>query len=88
MRLSVHEDGGVQIDLEPEDEQVIVNIGPANVWCFGGTRADPGTGLLIHVVLTDQAAKAVVDDHHVWVDDPCLEGPCSPRGESAEPYEP
>jgi hypothetical protein len=88
MRLSAHEDGNVQIDLEPEDEQVIVNIGPANVWCFGGTRADPGTGLLIHVVVTDQAAKAVVDDYPVRVGDSSLEGLCSPRGESEELYEP
>lgn len=78
MRLSVHEDGTVQIDLEPDDEQITINIGPAEVLCFGGTMANPGTGPLVQVVLTDPAAQAVVDYHHVRVGTGYLEVQFSP----------
>ena len=61
MRLSINEDGMVRIDLEPDDEQIIVNLGPAEAWCFGGTLANPGTGPMVQVVVTDQAAQAMVD---------------------------
>ena len=82
MRLSVNEEGNVRIDLEPDDEQVIINIGPAEVWCFGGTIANPGTGPLVQVVVTDQAAQATVDYHNVRVGDPYLEVQFSPLEES------
>jgi hypothetical protein len=88
MRLTINEEGIVQIDLEPADEQVIVTIGPAEVWCLSGTMADPGTGPLGHVVVTDQAAQTVVDSHQVRVGYSSLEVPCSPLEESDEPHEP
>lgn len=74
--------------LVPDNEQVIVNIGPAEVWCLGGTIADPGTGALVQVIDTDQAAQAVVEYHHVWVGHSYLEVPFSPPEESEEQYEP
>ena len=88
MRLSVKKDGILQIDPEPHDEQVIVSIGLAEVWCLGGTRAEPGTGPLVQVVVTDQAAKAVVDDHQVRGGHSSLEVPFSSHKESEDPHEP
>ncbi|HLV97369.1 MAG TPA: hypothetical protein VKT82_01720 [Ktedonobacterales bacterium] len=81
MRLSINEDGNVQIDLEPDDEQVIVNIGPAQVLCFGGTIADPGTGPLVQVVVTDEIAQAVVEYHNACVGNSSLEVQFSPLAE-------
>ena len=51
--------------LVPDDEQITITIGPAEVWCFGGTRAEPGIGPLAQVVVTEPAAKAVVEDHQL-----------------------
>jgi hypothetical protein len=78
MRLSVNEDGGVRIDLEPDDEQITITSGPAVFWCIGGTQADPGTGPLVRVIVTDRAVKEVVNAHPVRVGHPSLEGQCSP----------
>jgi hypothetical protein len=77
-----------QSSLVPEDEQVIVTIGPAELWCFGGTIAEPSTGPLVQGVVTDQKAKAVVDDHPVRVGDSSLEVRVSPLEESEEEPEP
>lgn len=85
MRLSVHEDGTVQIDLDPDDEQITINIGPAEGFCFGGTIADPGTGPLVQVVLTDPAAQAEVEYHQVRVGTASLEVQFSPLKASDEP---
>lgn len=78
MRLSINEDGIVQIDLEPDDEQIVVHIGPAHVLCFGGTIADPGTGPMVQVVVTDQTAQAMVEYHNARVGSSYLEAQSSP----------
>jgi hypothetical protein len=77
-----------QSSLVPEDEQVIVNIGPAELWCFGGTMAAPDTGPLVQVMVTDQAAKVVGAYHPVRVGDSSLEVRVSPLEESEEEPEP
>jgi hypothetical protein len=84
MRLSVNEDGNVQIDLDPDDEQITINIGPAEVLCFGGTIANPGTGPLVQVVLTDPLVQAEVEYHHVRVGTAYLEVQFSPLKASDE----
>lgn len=81
MRRSINEDGIVRIDLEPDDEQIIVNLGPAEAWRFGGTIANPGTGPLVQVVVTDQTAQAVVEYHHARVGSSYLEVQFSPLAE-------
>lgn len=75
MRLSVNEDGNVQIDLDPDDEQITINIGPAEVLCFGGTIANPGTGPLV---------QAEVEYHNVRVGTAYLEVQFSPLKASDE----
>ena len=87
MRLSINEDGIVQIDLEPDDEQIVVNIGPAEVLCFGGTIANPGTGPMVQVVVTDQTAQAVVEYHNARVGNSYLEVQLSPLGDSEQQHE-
>ena len=61
---------------------------PAEIWCFGDTMAEPGTGPLVQLVVTDQAAQAVVESHQARVGDSSLEGQFSPREESEKQYDP
>ena len=82
MHLTINEDDHVQLDLEQDDEQITINIEPAEVFCFGGTIANLGTGPLVQVVVTDRAAKTVVEYHHVRVGNPYLEVQFSPLEEN------
>jgi hypothetical protein len=58
MHLTVHEDGIVTLTLEAA-EQVMVNIGGADLWCTGGLVNNPGEGPLIQILLQDATALEV-----------------------------
>lgn len=59
MHLTINEHGIVSLTLE-QDEQVIVNIGGAELWCTGGLVNDPGEGPLVQMLLQDPAASLEV----------------------------
>jgi hypothetical protein len=58
MHLDVNPDGIVSLTLD-EDEQIIVKIGGAELWCTSGSVSDPGEGPLVQILRAHATALDV-----------------------------